>query len=218
MLKNIIIVVLVVLCAYLFLRLYGPQYLPDWVVGGGASREKSGPGKEGSSAPAVPVEKTPSKPAAVPRQAQAEEAVFGSRVLRKGMSGPDVAQLQERLKLAGFVHTLFTPGVFDDATEQAVLEYQAGNAFLAEMYGFHGLPAPHMPYVDGALARQLLKVPTPNKVAIRYTVAPKETLFRIATKFGIGVESIKYLNNLKDANAVKVGQSLLIICDRSKAM
>ena len=218
MLKNIVIVALVVFCAYLLLRLYGPQYLPDRFGSKEDSREKSGPGKEAHSAPSLPIEGTPPKPMAAPRPGQAEEAVFGSRVLRKGMSGPDVAQLQERLKLAGFVHELFTPGVFDDATEQAVLEYQTGNAFLAEMYGFHGLPAPHTPHVDGVLARQLLKVPTPNKVAIRYTVAPKENLFRIATKFGIGVESIKYLNNLKDANAVKVGQSLLTICDRSKAM
>jgi hypothetical protein len=206
MLKNVIIVVLLICCGYLLLRLYAPQYLPGGF--GGKATVSEGPRDEPKQAEEA--QPAPSK--------TTEEIQFGSRILRKGMRGPDVALLQERLKLAGFVHQFFTPGVFDEATEQALLAYQKGNDFLVEMYNFRGLPPPPKSYVDGPMAKQLLKVPTPNKALVRYTVEPKENLFRIATKFGIGVESIKYLNNLKDSSALKVGQSLLIICDRSKAM
>jgi hypothetical protein len=133
------------------------------------------------------------------------------------MHGPDVAFLHDRLKLAGFVREQFTPTVFDDATEQALLQYQKGNKFLTEMYGFRGLPPPHKKYVDPELAEHLRRVPTPNKALIRHTVAPKETLFSIATRYGVGPDSIKYLNGIADPATLKAGRSLLIICDRSKA-
>jgi LysM repeat protein len=42
-------------------------------------------------------------------------------------------------------------------------------------------------------------------------------LFRIATRFGIGPDSIKHLNNIGDPSAIKVGQGIWIVCDRSKA-
>jgi hypothetical protein len=166
----------------------------------------------------------PAKPAATPAPkttgkpvADAGSHDFGSRVLRKGMQGSDVLQLQERLKLAGFVRENFMPGTFDDVTEQALLKYQEGTPFLAEMYAFRGLPPPHKPYMDAALAAQLLRVPTPEKVLIRHTVAPKENLFRIATRFGIGPDSIRHLNNIEDPSAIKVGQGIWIVCNRSKA-
>jgi LysM repeat protein len=40
-----------------------------------------------------------------------------------------------------------------------------------------------------------------------YTVQPKDTLFGIAKKFGIGVEELKTLNNLT-SNEIRVGQVL----------
>ncbi len=192
MIKNLIIIALLVCCGYLLWRSYAPQQ----------PQERFAPAK----ASAQP----PPPPAGGPAQ-------LGARVLRKGMRGPDVAQLQERLTLAGFVRPGFTPGLFDEATEQAVLEYQRGNAFLAEMYGFRGLPTPHKPYVDEGLVRQLQRVPTADKVLIWHTVEPKENLFRIATKFGVGPDAIKYLNGLDESGRLRAGQALVIICDRSKA-
>ena len=243
MIRNIIIIVLLMCCAYLLLRLYAPEYVPEWLGAGGERAKRGGDDAATGQNPANPAQRAVAgtarseEPSAGPKPARplpkpvgageaklvlgppasAEGTPFGSRVLQKGMRGPDVAQLQERLKLAGFVHHYFAPGTFDEATEQALVAYQEGTAFLAEMYGFRGLPPPHKKTVDAELAKQLMKVPTPNKVIVRYAVAPKENLFRIATRFGVGPDSIRYLNNVQDRDVLKVGQSLMIICDRSKA-
>jgi hypothetical protein len=206
--KNVIIAILALLCGVLLLKVYGPALV------GSKPKPPSG---------SLPAAKPAPRPAATPAPkkagsgAEAGSHAFGSRVLRKDMQGSDVLQLQERLKLAGFVRENFMPGTFDDATEQALLKYQEGTPFLAEMYAFGGLPPPHKAYMDAALAAQLLRVPTPDKVLIRHTVAAKENLFRIATRFGIGPDSIKHLNNIGDPSAIKVGQGIWIVCDRSKA-
>ncbi len=48
--------------------------------------------------------------------------------------------------------------------------------------------------------------PTPRT----YVVRSGDTLFSIAAKFGVTVESIKTLNKIKDANLIQVGQRLKI--------
>jgi len=157
--------------------------------------------------PAVPEEKPEDFPPA-----------FGSRVLKRGMSGPDVELLQERLRLAGMTDYKFTPGVFDEATEQALIEYQKGTKFLWEMYGFRGTGAEPRPYADEELCRQLMKVPGPRKVLIRYKVAPGDSLWSIASRFGCGPDSLTTLNKISDPKSLQVGQLLYIVCDREKAL
>ena len=44
---------------------------------------------------------------------------------------------------------------------------------------------------------------------LEYTVQPKETLYSIAKRFGIGLETLKYINNLS-SNDIYIGQIILI--------
>lgn len=50
----------------------------------------------------------------------------------------------------------------------------------------------------------------PQKLSyFEYTVKPKETLFSIAKRYGIGLETLKYINNLP-SNYIRTGQIVLI--------
>ena len=72
---------------------------------------------------------------------------------------------------------------------------------------------------NGISENQILNVPellpqTPN--SITHTVAPKETLFGLATKYNVKVEAIQNANTAVLANGLQVGQELVIPQD-SKA-
>jgi len=155
------------------------------------------------------------RPATTKQQTKGTPA-FGSRVLRRGMRGRDVEILQERLRLAGFVHYAFERGVFDDETEKALIEYQRGTPFLRKMYGFEGIKGEPKNYADAELCAQLFRVPNRRKVLISYTVQKGDTLWKIAVRFGVGPDSLALLNKISNPNALRVGQRLFVICDVSK--
>lgn len=67
-----------------------------------------------------------------------------------------------------------------------------------------GMPI-HTPTPDGP---RLL--PTPRKDAEQYIVQPGDTLGGIAQAYGVGVETLARANNIADANALEVGQTLVI--------
>lgn len=52
--------------------------------------------------------------------------------------------------------------------------------------------------------------PTPSAFGIEYTVAPGDTLFSIAQRYGTTVEAIVDANGLSDPNLIEVGQVLII--------
>nr|WP_224242908.1 M23 family metallopeptidase [Hyalangium gracile] len=52
--------------------------------------------------------------------------------------------------------------------------------------------------------------PEPELVSVRHKVAPGETVFRIARKYGITVEELQAANGIKDPRSLSVGQELLI--------
>lgn len=66
---------------------------------------------------------------------------------------------------------------------------------------------------NGIKENQILSVPEllpPSKNAITHTVAPKETLFGLATKYNVKVEAIQSANAVALANGLQVGQQLVI--------
>lgn len=55
-----------------------------------------------------------------------------------------------------------------------------------------------------------LPVASPVFADTSYTVQPGDTLTKIASRFNVTVEAIVQANNLKDANSIRVGQTLVI--------
>ena len=62
---------------------------------------------------------------------------------------------------------------------------------------------------DNLAIGQLLNVPSGLSFANSYTVSPGDTLYSIAKKFGVDIESIKEKNGLVN-NMLKIGQKLII--------
>ena len=54
------------------------------------------------------------------------------------------------------------------------------------------------------------RLPTSEKPPIYYEVAPGDTLFRIAEKYGVSVKRIAVINNLANGDQIYVGQRILI--------
>lgn len=52
--------------------------------------------------------------------------------------------------------------------------------------------------------------PEPELLSVRHRVAPGETLFRIARKYGVTVEELSAANGIKDPRSLAAGQELLI--------
>ena len=53
-------------------------------------------------------------------------------ILRRGSTGSDVAELQEALRLLGYCGQLSPTGLFDAATNQAVIQFQQDNGLTAD--------------------------------------------------------------------------------------
>ena len=72
---------------------------------------------------------------------------------------------------------------------------------------------------NGITENQILSVPEllpQAKNTITHTVAPKETLFGLATKYNVKVEAIQSANALVLANGLQVGQQLIIPQDNTQ--
>ena len=70
-------------------------------------------------------------------------------------------------------------------------------------------PAPTQNVDATATAYAVRLVPTPTPAGL-YVVQPNDTLSKLADDFGTTVEELMAANNLTDANAIQVGQTLLI--------
>ncbi len=67
---------------------------------------------------------------------------------------------------------------------------------------------------DNILAGQVLSVPagepTPTPAPFRYTVQSGDTVFSIASQFGVQPITLIEINNIEDPNSVSIGTELLI--------
>ncbi len=57
---------------------------------------------------------------------------------------------------------------------------------------------------------QQLLVPIPD--SHKYVVQPKETLWRVAKRYGVSLDLLIEINGLKDPEAIEVGQVIILPC------
>jgi len=100
-----------------------------------------------------------------------------------------------------------------DTLSEIALKYGVG---LAELVAYNGIANP-----DLILAGQQLTIPTPADASPAaettpqtYTVRPGDTLFAIATRFGVRMSRLAEVNHIANVNWISVGQVLVIPADR----
>lgn len=118
-------------------------------------------------------------------------AMIHTLPLKKGMTGPDVKELQKILIEIGF--DVNTDGRFDAGTENAVKDFQKSQGINS----------------DGVVGKgTLLKLQEVSE-DIRYVVKQGDTLSGIAEQFNVSISELKACNKLT-SNVIKKGQVLTI--------
>lgn len=129
---------------------------------------------------------------------------LGTRVLKLGVSGSDVSELQSLLKSTGFDPGP-VDGYFGPRTAKAVKAFQKARGLKAS-----GVVEPTtvaaLKEAAKAAAKAAAKPPTPGS----YLVRKGDTLSGIAARFGLTLKELVTANKLKDPNLVMVGQTLVI--------
>lgn len=118
-------------------------------------------------------------------------ATIDNLPLRKGMSGPDIIELQTILSEMGF--DISVDGVFGNETVTVIKDFQIAQGLLID-----GVVGP------GTLAK--LKEVSEN---IEYEVQSGDTLSEIAEQFNVGLSDIKSANKMS-GNTIYIGQILSI--------
>ena len=90
----------------------------------------------------------------------ASDTVTVSDVLTAGMSGEQVRQVQSRLAALGYLSASFISGTYDDATAQAVRQFQQANGLTAD--GTAGSATQSRLYASGAVTAQVAKASADN--------------------------------------------------------
>ncbi|MGE5587514.1 MAG: peptidoglycan-binding protein [Clostridia bacterium] len=119
-----------------------------------------------------------------------------SRVLRKGMTGEDVVLLQDGLASLG-IYTGECDGVFGDGTLRAVEDFQRAQGLRADG-------------VVGASTWERLEAELGKERGRTYSVTQGDSLWAIARQFGVEVEDIVRVNDIRDPSSIAVGQELRI--------
>jgi len=120
-------------------------------------------------------------------------------LLRQDDQGPDVRRLQTLLQIAGFSPGPID-GIFGPQTKQAILKFQRSTGQIeatgaANIETWYGLGAECEPISE----------------AVEYQVRPGDTLFVIATRFNVTVESILRLNpEITNPDSISAGQVIMI--------
>ena len=83
-----------------------------------------------------------------------------SDLLKPGMSGDQVRQVQSRLAALGYLSSSFVSGVYDEATQQAVRAFQSANGLSVD--GQAGSATQSRLYASGAVSAQVAKVQVDN--------------------------------------------------------
>ena len=90
----------------------------------------------------------------------ASDTVMVSDVLTAGMSGEQVRQVQSRLAALGYLSASFISGTYDDATAQAVRQFQQANGLTAD--GTAGSATQSRLYANNAVTAQVAKASADN--------------------------------------------------------
>lgn len=109
---------------------------------------------------------------------------FGSRVLRMGMRGPDVLELQEQLRKLGY----------DIPAEETHFNYLTREA-LQQFQRDYGL------VIDGIAGDTVFALLKEEKLPINrliHSVVPGETIEQIADHYGVGIEAFAASNRIRN--------------------
>ena len=90
----------------------------------------------------------------------ASDTVTVSDVLTAGMSGEQVRQVQSRLAALGYLSASFISGTYDDATAQAVRQFQQANGLTAD--GTAGSATQSRLYANNAVTAQVARTSADN--------------------------------------------------------
>lgn len=90
----------------------------------------------------------------------ASDTVTVSDVLTAGMSGEQVRQVQSRLAALGYLSASFISGTYDDATAQAVRQFQQANGLTSD--GTAGSATQSRLYANNAVTAQVAKASADN--------------------------------------------------------
>lgn len=121
---------------------------------------------------------------------------LGARVLKEGMTGADVAELQSLLKSAGFAPGP-VDGSFGPSTGKALKAFQKARGLTVNG-------------IAGPTTVTALKDATKPRDPKEYRVKRGDTLSAIAARFGLSTKELLVANKIKDPNLVVIGQTLFI--------
>lgn len=117
------------------------------------------------------------------------------RLLRQGMSGSDVAEVQTRLQSWGYPVTI--DGVFGPMTTKAVIQFQTARGLKPDG-------------VVGPITYNELQKSPPSPGTIPYIIKPGDTFYELAQTYGIPLASLIAANPRVDPNQLYIGQQILI--------
>jgi len=123
-------------------------------------------------------------------------AASAHTVLKHGMRGESVRELQDILNILGFLDE-GSDGVFGDRTRQAVIAFQKANGLTVD--GIVG--ADTWSLLEAEMARPRLET---------YIVNQGDTLYDLARLLGVSVDELAAINNISNPALIRVGQELLI--------
>ncbi len=117
---------------------------------------------------------------------------LGSRTLQIGMVGGDVQDLQNVLNGKGY-QVGYADGIFGWKTKTGVTNFQASKGLVA----------------DGIVGPVTLKALQNSGGSTKYTVQAGDSLYLIASKFGVTTNQLKQANRL-NSDVIQTGQVLTI--------
>ena len=118
------------------------------------------------------------------------------RVLRRGSSGTDVADVQTRLRELGYIPGP-VDGIFGRMTEEAVINFQRDRGLTPDG-------------VVGPITYNALFQPGPQPGYILYTIKAGDTYYKLSITYGVTVNSIIAANPGVDPNQLRIGQQIKI--------
>lgn len=120
-----------------------------------------------------------------------------TRTLKIGMSGDDVAVVQQLLKDLGHYNYSKITGYFGTITDGAVRSFQKANGLAVD--GIIGS-------ATREVMNKLLMQPSPGT----YIVQPGDSMWKISQKYGVSLEALLYENGMADGSLIYVGQKIYI--------
>jgi spore germination protein YaaH len=118
------------------------------------------------------------------------------RILKQGMRGSDVAEVQTRLKNWGY-NSVSIDGIFGRMTLNAVIQFQTARGLKPD-----GIVGP-------ITYNELQKSPSPPGT-IPYVIKPGDTFYKLAQTYGISLASLIAANPGVDPNKLYIGQQIRI--------